>query len=460
VCSPKLSHHYNYNCLACGRDNLELILDLGMQPPANSYKDHPGDVQQEFPLAINLCKGCYHVQLTHTVDPDILYKDYLYVSGTSQTMMDHFKWFADYAHELHQLVADDLPLTVLDIGCNDGSQLDAFKARGYQTHGIDPATNLHATSTAKGHEVVCGYFDDAYVQARKVEANNYIRKFDVITAQNVFAHNPDPLKFLETAKKLLWYDGLMFIQTSQADMILNNEFDTIYHEHVNFFNINSMNELCKRAGMYLVDVTKCPLHGNSYIFVLSTEEERGRPAHIANLIEMERKAGLMDSKTYKAYAEKCKKVAREFKNAVEDVMHPLVGWFAIGIGAAAKGNTLLNYTKVKLDFIVDDNPLKQGKFTPGMSIPIVSADELKNRKDTCLLVPLAWNFFDEIKKKVEAKKPYNEFDLFLRYFPIVKTEPRTKFQVSPGVVVTEMDVGGYIPNDLGKVGPLKVVNRF
>lgn len=416
-CSPL------HKCVACGSDRLKLTLDLGTQPPANSYKDTKDEVQEEFPLAINRCLDCYHVQLTHIVNPDLLYKNYLYVSGTSQTMKDHFKWFAEWTLEQANINVPDYQnyFRVLDIGCNDGSQLDAYLSsetddlyspRIVHTHGVDPATNLHALSSTK-HTVHCGYFDDEYLEKQL----NY-EGFDIIVAQNVFAHNPDPVSFLQRASALLSMYGRIYIQTSQADMILNNEFDTIYHEHISFYNINSMNELCKRAGVYLLDVIKCPLHGNSYIFTISNDELYYRPQHIQNLIEMERKAGLMSEQTYIEYEEKCKKVMKDLRDAVDNYVRLEVGWFAIGYGAAAKGMTLINAAKPRIDFIIDDNPLKQGKFTPGAGIPIVSSAELDKYKDACLFIPLAWNFYDEIREKIKTKHDC-KYDKFVRYFPEV-----------------------------------------
>lgn len=241
-------------CLACGSEHLIPVLDLGKQPLANSYKDSKIEVQEEFPLAINRCQECYHVQLTHAVNPELLFKNYLYVSGTSETMREHFQWFADASMEIFQKYNNRGATDVLDIGCNDGSQLDQFKNLGLKTYGIDPATNLHERSS-KNHTVWNEYFNmDFYIR------NPF--KFDIITAQNVFAHNYDPIAFLQVIRNMMDDETLLFIQTSQADMIKNNEFDTIYHEHISFYNVKSMNELCSRMGLYLIDVSKCPLHGN------------------------------------------------------------------------------------------------------------------------------------------------------------------------------------------------------
>lgn len=396
-------------CLACGSNNLKLILDLHDQPLANSYKLSKNEVQETFPLAINHCENCHHVQLTHAVNPDLMFKDYLYVSGTSKTMDEHFKWFAQYSREYFEFANNGLkPISVMDIGCNDGSQLDKYE--NIRTYGIDPAENLYAQSS-KNHEVYLAYFSPEFLKKRR-EVN-----YDILVAQNVFAHNYDPLSFLQTAKEIMLDSSLLFIQTSQADMIKNNEFDTIYHEHISFYNINSMNELCKRVGLNLIDVTKCPLHGNSYIFVIGKNFNRNY--NVQNHIDMERRIGLFNDVTYTRYANKCNAVVEKLKDEIYYCKK--VGYVIVGYGAAAKGMTLLNYSGVNMDFIVDDNPLKQGRFTPGSSISIVSSEKIKEIADDkpILFVPLAWNFFEEIKRKIKTIRN-NDIDKFLTYFPEVK----------------------------------------
>jgi SAM-dependent methyltransferase len=229
------------DCLACGGDNLVPVLSLGNQPLANSLMDSKKETPKAFPLAINRCSNCFHVQLTHAVNPDLMFKNYLYVSGTSKTMDDHFKWFAKYTCEYFTALTALKPSRVLDIGCNDGSQLNHFKTLGLGTFGVDPATNLLSMSSKK-HCVYPDYFNIDFVTKNP-------GTYDIITAQNVFAHNYDPKGFLTSARNIMSNDSLLFIQTSQADMILNNEFDTIYHEHISFFNIRSMRHLCDRSGL-------------------------------------------------------------------------------------------------------------------------------------------------------------------------------------------------------------------
>ena len=381
-------------CLACDHDNLKMVLDLNNQPLANSYKNSKDAVEDSFPLAIKVCQVCHHVQLTHIVNPDLIYKNYLYVSGTTKTYVDYMDWYAQFCIEK----LGHTPSSVLDIGCNDGSQLDKFKALNVDTYGVDPAENLYETSS-KNHKVTCGYFDD-----------KYNRSHNIITIQNAFAHNPNPLELLKNCKKNLEIDGLLFIQTSQADMILNNEFDTIYHEHISYYNIKSMMFLCNRAGLNLIDVVKTPIHGTSYIFIISAD--RSAPNTIKNLVEMETAAGLYDNFTYTKYTSNCIEKVANFAERVEYWRDQ--GYKIVGYGAPAKGNTFLNFARIPLDIIIDDNKLKQGLFTPGSSIEIVGSEILGTytEDDKVLFIPLAWNFFKEIKQRILSVRN-NPNDVFL-----------------------------------------------
>ena len=395
--------HKNNKCLACGSNNIHTTLDLGTQPLANSYKKSVTDAEERYPLAVGLCHDCYHLQLSHTVDPEIIYKNYLYATGTNNTIKEYSKWFAKFCSEY-------LPgsSSVLDIGCNDGTQLDYFKELGFNTYGIDPAENLHDRSSAN-HFVVCDFFGPAAVD--QLVTTDY----NIITAQNVCAHNPNPLEFLKSCRDLMRENTLLFVQTSQADMVLHNEFDTIYHEHVSFFNANSMFKLAQRSGLNLIDVVKTPIHGNSYIFVLSLQNSR--PHHVQNIIAME--APLLKKSTYQFWRDTVESTMSALKSHINRYRDQ--GYLLVGYGAAAKGNTLLNYASIDLDFIVDDNPLKQGLYTPGRSIFITGIDKVSNLtdQDRVVFIPLAWNFFDEIRNRIVNVRKHDQ-DVFLRYFPTVE----------------------------------------
>lgn len=381
------------NCVACDSTKLSKILNLGLQPLANSYLKDPTEYEKTFPLQLNYCNTCTHLQLSHSVDPKLLFDNYLYVSGTSETGREYFNTFPQIVTKY------TTGKIVLDIACNDGSQLDVFKSLGYQTYGIDPAKNLYPISS-KNHIVECAYFTS------KV-ASGFGKRFDVIIAQNVFAHIPNPYQFLLDCKKVLSTEGYIFIQTSQADMIKNFEFDTIYHEHISYFNLKSMLELVHRVGLKLVDVIKPEIHGTSYVFVITNLDK----PEILNTESIRSKFDL------DKYAKNARRLILEISSTIDK--YKLGGYKIIGYGAAAKGNTLLNFGNIKLDYIVDDNPLKQGLYTPGTHIPIKNPETLALEMGRVLIVPLAWNFYSEILQKVNGYKLHGKI---MKYFPKVSID--------------------------------------
>ena len=389
-------------CLCCGSKQLTLVMDLGEQPLANSFIDDTAISEYIFPLQVNLCTDCTHLQLSHAVNPDLMFKNYLYVSGTSKTLRDYFDSFAKSTLDYFTTP----PTTMLDIACNDGSQLNSFKTLGLKTYGIDPATNLYLLSSAN-HEVICDYFTQEHVATLKD------KHIDIINAQNVFAHTSYPLEFLTMCKEIMHDNSRLFLQTSQANMVHNDEFDTVYHEHLSFFNVASMQALATRAGLYLIDVVKTPIHGISYKFVFATVPDI-KPG-VEQHLEEERVWGLQDIDTYTTWAEKCQRGVDILKEKIKE--YRAEGYVIAGYGAAAKGMTLLNFGQIQLDFIIDDNPLKQNLFTPGMHIPVLSIDILKEVEDmNVVFVPLAWNFFHEISENIKTARN-KEDDVFLKYAP-------------------------------------------
>ena len=393
----------NKRCLACDQDTLLSSLNLTNQPLANNFKKSANDSESRYPLGVNLCPNCYHLQLTHTVDPKIIYSNYLYVSGTSNTLREYSDWFANYVDESVNVLVN----RVLDIGCNDGTQLDSFKKLGYDTFGVDPAENIYPTSS-KNHSVICDFFGPNIVSKIKTS-------FDAITAQNVMAHNPNPYEFLLTCKELMSDHTLLFVQTSQADLVLNNEFDTIYHEHINFFNINSMTQLAKRTGLNLINVEKTPIHGNSYVFVFS--KVLTKKHNMTNKLGMENK--LCSLETYTNWENNVKANMSHLKETINEYRNN--GYKIIGYGAAAKGNTLLNFINIQLDSILDDSSLKQNLYSPGTNVLISSPNSLESysTEEKLLFVPLAWNFFKEISTRIKSIR-HNKNDVFLKYFPKVE----------------------------------------
>jgi len=384
-------------CVACGGSNLEQFLDLAEQPLANNYHDGTGG-GESFRLGLNLCTDCYHTQLPVSVDPKAMFDHYLYVTGTSQTLRDYCDWFAQFVTDREQITHGN----ILDIACNDGTQLDSFRKLGWKTFGVDPAKNLFDIALEKGHMVRNAYWPISYPQ------------MDVITAQNVCAHTPNPLDFLEGVKKALTVNGTAYIQTSQSQMYQRNEFDTTYHEHISFFSANSMNTLAKRAGLVLTDIEITPIHGDSYVFVLKHEGADVKSS-VTETIRKEGTEGRHNSMFYKQFGINAESIVRKLKDLVTRCQAE--GTPVVGYGAAAKGMTVLNANDIQLDWIVDDNELKQGLLTPGTNIPIKDKSSL-DIDEHIVVIPLAWNFFNEIKANVEEVRQ-DKSTQYVQYFPNV-----------------------------------------
>lgn len=372
------------NCLCCDSNNLRQVLDLKDQPLANSYVSTEVEQEHYYPLGLNYCNKCTHLQLTYAVPPDLLFKNYLYVSGTTKTLRDYFDQFAKNTSSLFSKTT----LNVLDIACNDGSQLDSYKALGHKTFGIDPATNLFPISS-KNHNIACDYLTKDSIACFNTE-------FDIIVGQNVFAHNTYPQSFLELCKKYLKNTGKIFIQTSQANMVKYGQFDTVYHEHISFFNIRSMVSLLQRCGLYLEKVEKPAIHGTSYLFIITKNSK------LDNSKQLLQSEPFQDFETVNKFSSNAVKTVTELNSAIEN--HRQQGYLVVGYGAAAKGNTVLNFGQTTLDYIVDDNPLKQNLYTPGRKIKIVSFEKVADSVQPIFWIPLSWNFFEEIKSNIKSKR--------------------------------------------------------
>jgi 2-polyprenyl-3-methyl-5-hydroxy-6-metoxy-1,4-benzoquinol methylase len=385
-------------CVACDGTSLTPFLDLEMQPLVNNF--HTGDGGgHEYQLGLNLCTNCWHTQIPVTVDPSLMFEDYIWVTGTTQTLRDYSKWFA--SHVANRSGNGNTSSTVLDIASNDGTQLDAFKELGWKTFGVDPAKNLESEVSARGHTIVVDFWPVDLGQ-----------KFDVITAQNVCAHTPDPLDFLLGVKQHLKENGLAFVQTSQSQMYQRNQFDTTYHEHVSFFSANSMRVLAERAGLSLTDIEIVPVHGDSYLFTLQHEGAVINPS-VNNVLKAETIDGRYSVNFYHEFASRANKVMNDLAQVIVEYRH--TGHWVVGYGAAAKGITVLNSRNMVLDWIVDDAPLKQNKFTPKTNIPVHDRNSL-DIDDDLIIIPLAWNYFDEIKSKVEEVRKGRK-TTYIKYFP-------------------------------------------
>ncbi|HSZ57533.1 MAG TPA: class I SAM-dependent methyltransferase [Tepidisphaeraceae bacterium] len=402
-------------CRCCGSSDLVEYLDLGEQPLANSYVKDAASPCPTVPLRVNLCPNCFHSQLGAVVDPSTMFGHYLYVSGTTETFRRHTRLLAEEAVMVltqrpgHRPSSEAL---VLDVACNDGTLLGHFRDLGCQVRGIDPAANLRQYTHAKGIEVDVAFFGrDAGVSYATQQ-----RRFDVITAQNVFAHVDDAEGFLAGVKAALKEDGFAVIEFPYGrDMIAHNEFDTIYHEHLSYFLVNSFSRLARRAGFGIFKMTQTPIHGGSIRFYLAAGEEHA--PQVEQMIRSEKDAGLLETQTYRDFASRVAENRQDMRSLLARLRAK--GRPIIGYGASAKGNTMLNYFQVDLQYTVDDNPMKWGLLTPGRHVPIADPKRIAGENHPAIVV-LAWNFLDEIKRRVAGitDKPRS----FVLYVPDVRIE--------------------------------------
>lgn len=390
------------NCRVC-YDKLTEILDLNDQPLANNF--HNGSILLEkFPLKLMLCSSCFHSQLSIVVKPEILFKNYLYVSGTSKTLTKYFEWFVDEFIPKYM----KNPTNVLEIACNDCSLLDIFHNKGWDTYGVDPAENIFKLTKNKPHTLICNYWN--YNTSKKIKQikNN----FDLIVAQNVFAHLDDIHNFLKGCKNIMNNNSLLFIQTSQKNMFYNYEFDTIYHEHLSFFSIKSMKTVVENNGLFLNDIIFPDIHGKSYLFLISLIKKN--EDLINEKLNDEYKKNRYNSKLYREYSLQCS----ETRNLVYEKIQEYKKFNKkfIGYGAAAKATVFLNFCNIDLEYVVDENKEKHNLYIPGTKICIKSFDYFSKEKEDVVCIIFAWNFSSEISKKIKTLRPNNN-DEIIKFYP-------------------------------------------
>jgi SAM-dependent methyltransferase len=369
------------------------VLSLAPTPPANAFVDRPGIQQPKFPLDVFFCEGCGHVQLLDVIDPELLFSDYVYTSGTSPVFIQHFQ---NYAADL----VDEFSLTpgtlAVDVGSNDGTFLRFLKEAGLVVLGIDPALEIARRTTEAGIETLPAFFTVEF--ARELRAGR--GEAGLISANNVFAHIDDLAGVVEAVKAWLAPDGIFVFEVSYlADVYHSTLFDTIYHEHLDYHAVNPLLPFFERAGMELISARRVPTHGGSIRCVV---QHRGGPhatdPSVRDRIGEEARLGIDRAETLIGFAAKIDKVGRELHAVLRDIKSR--GHTIAGFGAPAKATTLMHHFGIgpdMVDFIVDDSPLKQGLFTPGMHIPVVSSAAIAERRPDYLVI-LAWNFAEPIMR--------------------------------------------------------------
>jgi SAM-dependent methyltransferase len=379
-------------CLICSSGRVEMFLDLGNTALANKFltEEELDEPEPRHPLRVGFCKDCGHVQLTVHVPPADMFEDYLYVSSASDTLKAHFDDLAGTLVDRHGLGADDL---VIDIGCNDASLLQCFRARGPRTLGVDPAENLAEFAKDTGIERYQGFFGIETAPEIVERAG----KASLITCTNTFPHIPDLAGFVGGINKVLAPGGVFVLEAHYlVDLLEQLAFDTVYHEHVSYWALGPMQKLFERYGMRIVRAERLPIHHGQIRVSVQRQGEGEVHESVAEVLAMEQKMGVDQLETYQRFTERTMQIKQDVLETLRRLKSE--GKKLAGYGAPAKGSTLLEFFRIGpdlLDFIADRSTLKQGRYTPGSHIPIIEPQRLMtDRPDYVLL--LAWNFADEI----------------------------------------------------------------
>lgn len=382
------------NCRFCGRSVRHTFVDLGMSPLCQTHitSEQLNHMEPFYPLHAYVCEHCFLVQLEEFVAPGDIFSEYAYFSSYADSWVEHARRYCELMCERFGI---DRSSRVVEIASNDGYLLQHFVNRGVQVLGVEPAANVAQAAIQKGIPSVVKFFGRQTAR----ELVSEFGKPDLLLGNNVLAHVPDLNDFVAGMKILLGEAGVITMEFPHLlELMQHNQFDTIYHEHFSYFSFTTVTQVFHHHGLTLFDVERIPTHGGSLRIYGRHTGDSSNPmsARARELLAVEERFGLNKLETYSAFAEQ----VRETKRALLEFLigAKRAGKRIVGYGAPGKGNTLLNYCGIGtdfLDFTVDRNPYKQGKYTPGTHIPIRHPDDLvKARPDYVLILP--WNLKEEI----------------------------------------------------------------
>lgn len=380
---------YKFQCRCCGSTKLKRALSLGYQPLANNLLDKIDEKYKKYPLELNVCEECFNCQLSVAIDSDEMFSNYLYQSSTTKSFRDHFSQAAKSYIDRFNL---DKGSYIIDVGSNDGIGLRPFLELGYKNiQGIEPAKNLAELANKNGINTFHGYLNDKALNPIKNGA-------DLLLASNVFAHADDLKSMAQAMKNLIKPDGKIVIEVQYLLRTIKDlTFDNIYHEHTNYWSITSLNNFLNSLNLKIFDVEEINTHGGSIRVYVSSQQDIKINKTVYDYLKKEEDFGLKKISTYLDFGKKIERLKENVSNNLKKLKqeYPKI----IGYGAPAKATTALNYFNIKdeIEYIIEDNKLKHGKFIPGVNIPIVQKENNEDNKS--LMLVLAWNFFKEIKNK-------------------------------------------------------------
>jgi SAM-dependent methyltransferase len=379
-------------------------VDLGMSPLCESYvtRENLGRMEPFYPLHAYVCDECFLVQLEEFVSPEEIFGEYAYFSSYAESWVEHMRRYAEVITGRLSLGPESL---VVEVASNDGYLLQHFVARGIPVLGIEPAANVARVAAAKGIPTLVKFFGEQ--TARELVAQG--RQADLVCGANVLAQVPRPKDFVEGLRLLLKPGGVVTIEFPHLMRLMaESQFDTIYHEHFSYFSFLTAERLFATHGLTVFDVEELPTHGGSLRIYARRTGDDGHPvgAAVTELRRREIEAGLLRVETYRGFGDQVKAAKRKLLDFL--IRAKGAGKTVVGYGAPGKGNTLLNYCGIRtdfLDFTVDRNTYKQGKFLPGTHIPIHPPDRIREaRPDYVLILP--WNFKDEIVEQMACVREW------------------------------------------------------
>lgn len=381
-------------CRFCGSTLAHTFVDLGMSPPCQTHieKRQLGEMERFYPLHAFVCENCFLVQLKEYVAPDDIFTEYAYFSSYSESWLSHCQRYCEEMTKKFGLASKS---RVIEVASNDGYLLQYFAKAGIQVLGIEPANNVAEVARAKGVNTISKFLGERTA----LEVVSEHGQAELVLGNNVLAHVPDLNDFVKGIRVLLKSDGVLTMEFPHlVELMNNNQFDTIYHEHFSYFSFVTVEKVFSAHGIRLFDVEKLPTHGGSLrIYGCHAECEKYRQIdRVARLRQQEESYGIRKLSTYSSFGKKVEGIKRDLLDVLIGLKRK--GKSIVGYGAPGKGNTLLNYCGIRtdfLDFTVDRNPYKQGKFTPGTHIPIHDPTRIREMKPDYVLI-LPWNLKDEI----------------------------------------------------------------
>ncbi|MFQ5923839.1 MAG: methyltransferase domain-containing protein [Anaerolineales bacterium] len=393
-------------CRVCMRAELQPILSLGATPLANALvrQEDLDQIDPIYPLDLVLCPHCSLVQITETVPPEVLFREYAYFSSFSDTMLEHSRDLVEHLIRSRALSPESL---AVEVASNDGYLLQYFQSAGVPVLGIEPAINIAKVAEEKGIATLAEFFDDDLAMHLSREG----RLADVLIANNVLAHVANLHGFVEGVRILLKPGGTGVFEAAYVrDMIEYCEFDQVYHEHLCYYSLTALSHLFDQHELCVVDVERIPVHGGSLRVYVEHSDAAVSGHRVAELLMEEQAWGVLDKDSYSGFADR----VRHRRQAILDLLADLKrrGQRIVGYGAAAKGSILLNTFGIDgdtLDYVVDRSTHKQGLYMPGTHLPICAPERLLEDKPDYVLM-LAWNFADEIlEQQAEYRKLGGQF---------------------------------------------------